>query len=86
MSNPHLESVKECLDPEGDFNWTNSDLANIGARLEAQAHATLALAFEQRTANLIALFDANGEKGLHEIDYPALRNLILTRLGLGDTK
>lgn len=49
-------------------------------------YATLALVFEQRTANLIALAEFYGNDGHREHGLPILKE-INTRLGLnGDTK
>lgn len=46
--------------------------------LSAQAEATLALSYEQRTANLIALFGDGGTDDAHA----TLLNTITERLGL----
>lgn len=51
--------------------------------LAAQVDATLALAYEQRTANLIALADLTMHGGLNP-DYDM--ETIYNRLGLGDTQ
>ena len=59
--NPYIESLAEYAD----------------ARNSLEAMATLALAYEQRTANLIAAY---GTSDLIEFD------TILARLGLDDTK
>ena len=50
----------------------------------AQSQATMALAYEQRTANLIALWtDPNAnESPLNDLDYGGLANQIKERLGL----
>lgn len=48
----------------------------------ANVHATLALAYEQRTANLIAYIEKFGGG----IDYDDIWHDVSTRLGLGDTK
>lgn len=46
---------------EGVHDWQSeegaTDATNLAAALDAQATATLALAYEQRTANLIALYN-----------------------------
>ena len=47
-----------------------------------QTDATLALAYEQRTANLIALFSL---ENVAEVNYGYLRNQIIKRLGLAAT-
>lgn len=55
----------------------------------AQNLATLALAYEQRTANLIAVATAVSENGVYQLD-PALigaaQEELSDRLGLGDNK
>lgn len=52
----------------------------------AMAHATLALADEQRTANLVALYALTGpEFDIEDLDYSALRADITARLGLTPT-
>jgi hypothetical protein len=67
MPNDHLDRAKSRL-----LNSTNNDVAR------AQAEATLALAHEQRTANLIALLEQipapHGREQLHD--------MIVERLGL----
>lgn len=83
MNNPHIAPALECLNPEKDFYWENSDLANIRARIEAQAQATLALAYEARTANLLAAY-TYGIVGPNNESVD--ESTIITRLGLGDTK
>lgn len=56
---------------------------------EASTNATLALAYEQRTANLIALATAVDTNGVYFLD-PDLVHIaqgqLRERLGLGDTK
>ena len=69
MSNPHLERAEKRL-----YNGTNNEVAR------ARVEAALALAYEQRTANLIALF---GEGFAHRgIDYAGIAKQIRERLGL----
>lgn len=49
----------------------------------AQVHATLALVEEQRTANLIRLYDMGGANSIFAgLDYSALSDQILTRLNV----
>ena len=69
MSNPHLERAEKRL-----YNGTHNEVAR------AQVEATLALTYEQRTANLIALF-GEGFSG-RGIDYAGLETQIRERLGL----
>lgn len=62
------------------------DQVGIFAVQAAQVHATLALAEEQRTANLVAFYGLTGpEFDIEDLDYSALRVSILTRLGLTPT-
>jgi hypothetical protein len=67
MPNDHLDRAKSRL-----HNGTTNEVAR------AQAEATLALAFEQQTANLIAMLDKipapHGQEILHD--------RIIERLGL----
>lgn len=55
--NPHVATAK--FRQEGVHEWQSeqgiTDATLIAAALDAQTEATLALAYEQRTANLIAL-------------------------------
>lgn len=55
---------------------------------DALTQATLALAYEQRTANLIALTNLSLSAGVHGAEFDSeTADLINTRLGLnGDTK
>jgi hypothetical protein len=55
--------------------WETADAQHIAAHIEAQAEATLAVAYEQRTANLIA-WAAGGQPT------PELREMIAQRLDL----
>lgn len=65
--NPHADAAREAY----------KNAANHRAQIEA----TLALAYEQRTANLIALADLTMHGGLNP-DYDM--ETIYNRLGLGD--
>ena len=57
---------------------------NAEARADAQIQATLALAYEQRTANLIALWTDPKTQGdeMSGINYGTLADQIKERLGL----
>lgn len=70
QGNPHFERAEKRL-----YNGTNNEVAR------ARAEASLALAHEQRTANLIGLF-SEGFAG-RGIDYAGIEKQILERLGLG---
>jgi hypothetical protein len=56
-SNTHVATAK--FRQEGVHEWQSeegsTDATNLAAALDAQTEATLAIAYEQRTANLIAL-------------------------------
>ncbi|QWY79713.1 hypothetical protein PP637_gp85 [Arthrobacter phage Persistence] len=75
MSNPHYDRAKSRL-----HNGTNNEVAR------AQAEATLALAYEQRTANLIALLTAgrielhDGSIGISDTRLMELQHEVLGRL------
>lgn len=83
--NPHAELAETDIEYPGDWN----ELEAVTALLQTSARATLALAYEQRTANLIAVATAVSENGVYQLD-PALigaaQEELATRLGLGDTK
>lgn len=70
------EGVHEWQEREGE-----TDATCIAMAIDANTEATLALAFEQRTANLIAFY---GDGGPGEA-YDALHDLIVSRLGLGES-
>lgn len=82
--NPHAFTAQELSERSSDFVDVASALRMIG---RGQIEATLALAYEQRTANLIAAFgqlvDEEGETFLGErIDGYALAKEITQRLDL----
>lgn len=89
--NPHAELAEDDIEYPGAWN----ELEAVTALLQTSARATLALAYEQRTANLIALWaspgnlpDGSYDKGMEMsgVNYGDLANQIKTRLGLGATK
>ena len=69
--NHHYDRAKNRL-----HNGTNNEVSR------AQVEATLALAYEQRTANLIAMYTDGAEGTVPGIDYAALVKQISERLGL----
>jgi len=88
-SNTHVATAK--FRQEGVHEWQaeegSTDATNIAAALDAQTEATLALAYEQRTANLIAAFgnmmDGEIDTFLGErVDGYELAKQIQQRLGL----
>lgn len=62
-SNPHVATAKFLQNGVHDWqsDWGSTDATNLAAMLDAQTEATLALAYEQRTANLIA-YQSNVER------------------------
>lgn len=58
MSNTHFATAK--FRQEGVHEWQaeegSTEATNLAAAIDAQTEATLALAYEQRTANLISAF------------------------------
>ena len=82
MNNPHIDATKEWLEYSAAENPDNGGRAMHAAAL-AQVEATLALAFEARTANLLAAYTYGIVGPSNEsVD----ESTIITRLGLGDTK
>lgn len=87
MSNPHYDDAQATL---RQANGKRIDECQVLAAV-AGAQATLALAYEQRTANLITVLitpspsiDGSSEEEANE--WNRQRDNILTRLGLGETK
>ena len=68
-SNTHFATAK--FRQEGVHDWQSeegsTDATNLAAALDAQAEATLALAYEQRTANMIAALQVVRYEGAKEI-------------------
>lgn len=83
--NPY-EVNPDDFDAASDCRTLDCDYATSDAILrEAQVRATLALAHEVRTANLIALLDhlrSNTEYGGAQADWHQIQDQITTRLGL----
>jgi len=94
--NTHIAVAR--LRQEGVHEWQSeegsTDTTNIAAALDAQTEATLALAYEQRTSNLISLWskphmtvqDYNGNDMTYSIKPEMTGDLlseILERLDLG---
>lgn len=84
--NPHAENVEVVL-MQTVLSSDDSGTQTIESLLMDNANATLALAYEQRTANLIAVATAVSENGVYQLD-PALigaaQEKLATRLGLGE--
>jgi len=65
-----------------ELGWETADAQHIAAHIEAQTESALALAYEQRTANLIAMY-ADGNTGAAPgVNYKDLLNAITDRLDL----
>lgn len=63
----------------------NADYADTNdGRINGEA--ILALAYEQRTASLVALFNDPHPEGIPGIDYVEIARQIHERLGLGENK
>lgn len=66
-----------------ELGWETADAQHIAAHIEASVEATLALAYEQRTANLIALYGAKDlENGLTAPQWADTLKQIKERLDL----
>lgn len=74
--NPHAELAEADIEYPGAWN----ELEAVTALLQTSARATMALAYEQRTASLIALAVAEREPFNPDYDMET----IYKRLGLGD--
>ena len=82
MNNPHIGATKGWLEYSAAENPDNGGRAMHAAAF-AQTEATLALAYEQKTANLLAAYTYGIVGPSNEsVD----ESTIITRLGLGDTK
>ena len=70
MSNPHEIDIDILL--AGVHDWQSdeglTDATSIAAVIEAHIEATLAIAYEQRTANLIAAHRIAWERGWNEAE------------------
>ena len=73
VSKFRTEGVHEWQEREGE-----TDATCIAMAIDANTEATLALAFEQRTANLIAFYGDGGQGDA----YDALHDQIVSRLGM----
>lgn len=84
--NPHMDDAMNYSCAASEIMAHEDHERGILAQ-QATTHATLALAYEQRTANLIAVATAVSENGVYQLD-PALigaaQEELATRLGLGD--
>ena len=67
------------------FTAVNANAAsefNAECREDAMIQSSLAIAYEQRTANLIALYTDGASGSVPQIDYASLITTITERLGL----
>lgn len=83
-ANRHLDNANSIL-VDGVTTrggWEAVDARLLAGYVEAAAEATLALAHEQRTANLIALYSDGCNGQVAGIDYRGLITSIKLRLGL----
>jgi hypothetical protein len=79
--NAHYEKASELLEAN-ESGPTYVDPNTLGLSI-ASTEATLALAYEQRTANLIALLDAGYSTAkVAGVDYTEVADQIKERLGL----
>lgn len=76
VSKFRTEGVHEWQGREGE-----TDATCIAMAIDANTEATLALAFEQRTANLIATADLHASLGRSGLAYPIMEQ-ISARLGM----
>ena len=87
-NNPHLDDAVTAL--ESVRGWQTeegaTDATELAAALDANAEASLAVAYEARTANLIAFYDLGPEAGDQRDTWVELRQAIAERLAIGVTK
>lgn len=84
--NPHEEDTM-VYSVEASQIQAHEDHERLILAQQATTHATLALAYEQRTANLIAVATAVSDNGVYHLDpaqIGAAQEQIASRLGLGD--
>lgn len=62
--------------------WETADAQHVAAHIEATVEATLALAYEQRTANLIAMYTDGNTGTAPGVNYKDLLEAITERLDL----
>ena len=86
--NPNAAEVGPILDSVHDWQGDEgmTDATELAAVLDANVNASLAVAYEARTANLIAFYDVGPEAGDSRDTWLELRQLIASRLGVGVTK
>lgn len=86
--NPNAAEVGPLLDSVHDWQGQEgiTDATELAAVLDAHAQATLAVAYEARTANLIAFYDLGPEAGDGRDTWVELRQTIAGRLGVGVTR
>jgi hypothetical protein len=67
MSNPHVTEAERLVNADGGWTvgYETADAQHIVGLLDANMQATLALAYEQRTANLIALWSNPQASGMN---------------------
>lgn len=83
--NPHADDAKRLIHADNTWQgvgYETADAQHIVGHIEANTQATLALAYEQRTANLLHALEISlrAQGVMVTADIPA----ILARLGLND--
>ncbi|ALD64018.1 hypothetical protein AFL94_08880 [Arthrobacter sp. LS16] len=73
--NPHVKGSSAALSRANNWSLTAAEYVSV-----ANTEATLALAYEQRTANLIALWGHPDSSSIPGLDYEAVREQIKDRL------
>ena len=82
MSNPHATTAEQLANSANGWNigYETADAQHIVGYLEANMQASLAIAYEQRTANLLAWLAAPYVEAT--LDNIAVADAIKERLGL----
>lgn len=88
MSNQHTKESELRLSGVHDWQAEEgaTDATLLAMSLDAQTQATLAVAYEARTANLIAALVAGFTAVQMNVNYDKLADDITSRLGLGVPK
>ena len=85
LGNPDYTDAHNVLqyDHASQLGWETADAQHMASQLEANTSATLALAYEQRTASLMAFLMWDPASRDYDEAHAKLQAEIVARLGLG---